>query len=66
MSITAISKIWETIRLHINIPKTLYFNFKVFELRQAIRFPVFLYGKVQLEGLHKGCVELLTNNRMGG
>ena len=64
--IIAISKIRETIRLHINIPKTLYFNFKVFGLRQAIRFPVFLYGKVQLEGLHKGCVELLTNNRMGG
>lgn len=63
---TAISKIRETIRLHINIPKTLYFNFKVFELRQAIRFPVFLYGKVQLEGLHKGCVELLNNTRMGG
>lgn len=64
--ITAISKILETIRLHINIPKTLYFNFKVFGLRQAIRFPVFLYGKVQLEGLHKGCIELLNNNRMGG
>lgn len=64
--IIAISKIRETIRLHINIPKTLYFNFKVFGLRQAIRFPVFLYDKVQLEGLHKGCVELLTNNRMGG
>ncbi len=63
---TVISKIRETLKLHINISKTLYFNFKVFELRQALRLPVFLYGKVQLEGLHKGCVELSTNSRMGG
>lgn len=63
---TAISKIRETLKLHINIPKTLYFNFKVFGFRQAIRFPVFLYGKVELEGIHRGCVELLSITRMGG
>ena len=43
---------------HFNLPKTLYFNFKVFDLRTAIKLPVLLFGDIQLEGLHAGCVEL--------
>ena len=30
-----------------NIPKTIWFNFKMLPLKQAIRLPVFFYGKVQ-------------------
>ena len=32
----------------LNIIKTLYFNIRMFPLLQALRFPVFLYGKVYL------------------
>lgn len=60
-----IERIKDTIKLNINIPKTLYFNFKVFGFRNAIKFPVFLYGKIELEGLYRGCIEI-QHPRMGG
>ena len=62
----ALQRIRETLKLHINVPKTLYFNFKVFDFRQAVRLPVFLYGKVDLDALHRGCVELSSKVRTGG
>lgn len=34
--------------LRLNLPKTLYFNFKVLPFNQAIKLPFFLYGKVYL------------------
>ena len=34
--------------IHLNITKTLYFNFRVLPIQQAIKFPFFLYGKVYL------------------
>lgn len=43
---------------HLNILKTLYFNFRVFKFREAVKLPVFLYDSIQLECLHKGCVKL--------
>jgi len=61
----ALQRIRETLKLHINLPKTLYFNFKVFDFRQAVRLPVFLYGKVDLDALHRGCVELSSKVRTG-
>lgn len=45
-------------RLHFNLPKTLYFNFRVFGIKDALKLPVFLFGNIHLEGLHRGCVEL--------
>ena len=62
----ALRKIRETLKLHINIPKTVYFNLKVFGFRQAMKFPVFLYGRIDLESLHRGCVELSSKARTGG
>lgn len=41
-----------------NLFKTLYFNFKVFNFKDALTLPVFLYGHVQLEGIHRGCIVL--------
>ena len=38
--------------LHFNVLKTLYFNFKFLPFRDAIRFPVFLFGKIDLCGKH--------------
>lgn len=43
---------------HFNLPKTLYFNFKVFDFKTAMKQPVLLFGDIQFEGLHAGCVEL--------
>ncbi len=55
----------ELLRLHFNLPKTIYFNVAVFGIKGALRLPVFLYGKVRLEGLHRGCIEL-QHPRTGG
>ena len=46
------------LKLHFNLPKTLYFNFKVFGIKDALKLPVFLFGSIHLEGLYRGCVEL--------
>lgn len=43
---------------HFNLLKTLYFNFKVFDFKTAVKLPVLLFGNIQFEGLHAGCVEL--------
>jgi len=43
---------------HLNLFKTLYFNFKVFPFRQARKLPVFLYGKVCLDYIYRGCLSL--------
>lgn len=50
--------IWHWYRLHLNLTKTLYFNFRVFDLKTAIKLPVWLYGHIQFGGLHRGCVVL--------
>lgn len=47
---------------HFNLAKTLYLNFKVFKLADAIKLPIFLYGDITLEGLHRGCIQLERNN----
>lgn len=41
-----------------NIFKTLYFNFRVFPLRVALKLPVQVIGKAKLIGLTRGCVKL--------
>lgn len=46
--------------LSLDILKTLYFNFRVFPFRVAIKLPVYLSHKVQLMGVRRGSVELIT------
>lgn len=53
------------LKQHLNLPKTIYFNVKVFGIKKALRLPVFLFGKIHLEGLSRGCVEL-QNLKTGG
>ena len=60
-----IKRLNELLKLHFNLPKTIYFNLSVFGIKDALRLPVFLFGKIQLEGLHRGCIELL-HFRTGG
>lgn len=43
---------------HLNIAKTIYFNFAVFPFKTAIHMPVCLFGKVKTNKLKKGIVEL--------
>lgn len=46
------------LKLHLNLPKTIYFNVKVFGVKNALKLPVLLFGRIHLEGLSRGCVEL--------
>jgi len=57
--------IWHWYRLHFNFTKTLYFNFRVFNFKTAIQLPVWLYGHIQLEDIHRGCV-VLQQYKTGG
>ena len=45
-------------RMHFNLWKTLYLNFKCFRFEDAVKLPIFVYGHVGLEDLHKGCIKL--------
>jgi len=56
--------IWELIKT-INVIKTIWFNFRVFPLRDAIKFPVWLYGSVKLIHIHKGCIKFNCPVRRG-
>lgn len=50
-------------RSHLNYIKTIYFNFRVFPFRTAIKFPIFLFGKVDLYHIEKGCIQLTCITR---
>ncbi len=43
---------------NLNIFSTLLLNFRAFRFRDAIKLPVFCYGNINFEGVHKGCIEL--------
>ena len=55
---SSFKRVRKLLKLHFNLPKTLYFNFKVFGIKDALKLPVFLFGNIHLEGLYRGCVEL--------
>lgn len=40
------------------LPNTIYLNFKVFPIKTAIKFPVFIGGGVKLHNLYPGCIIL--------
>lgn len=54
----------ELLSLHLNIRKTIFFNFKVFKLKDAIHFPVLLFGEVFIEDIYRGCV-IFENEQRG-
>lgn len=39
-----------------NLLKTLWINFKVLSFKDAIKFPIVLYGRVELRGLKRGSI----------
>lgn len=44
-------------KAHFNLFKTIILNFRVFPFKDAIRLPVYIYGKVVLEKIHRGCIK---------
>jgi acetyltransferase-like isoleucine patch superfamily enzyme len=56
------NRIFSLIKLiiHLNVLKTLYFNFKVFPLNIAIRVPVYFYGSVKFVSL-SGQVSIISS-----
>jgi acetyltransferase-like isoleucine patch superfamily enzyme len=48
---------WIKFQLSVNWIKTLYFNFKMFPLKEAIKLPIYFYGKVKFTSL-KGSVKI--------
>lgn len=62
----SISRIVDVLfRSHLNCVKTLWFNFRVFPFKTALRFPVLLFGKVCIDHAERGCVELIGPIRPG-
>ena len=49
-----------------SIPKTLYFNFKCFELHTAIKMPVIVSYRVSLKGIKRDTVVLKTSSVTSG
>ena len=44
-----------------DIPKTILFNFKMFDIKTAIKLPVLISHNVYIEEIHKGCIEIPEN-----
>jgi len=53
-----IARLKELRKLHFRPIKTIWFNLKVFKFHDALRLPVFLFGYIGFEDLHRGCVRL--------
>ena len=45
-----------------NLPKTLYINFRLFNLRTACKLPIIISNKTRLEGINKDTVKIDSNN----
>lgn len=42
----------------LDLPKTIYFNFKVFPFKTAIKLPVLISRHIKTKNLHKGSIEI--------
>ena len=45
----------------LSIPKTIYFNFKVFNFSTAIKLPILITNNVRIKGIYKGCISIKEN-----
>lgn len=62
---TLYKKTVEYKRLHFNLVKTIWFNFKAFNFSVARRLPVYIYGKIRVEQIHRGSIVLMDVRRGG-
>ena len=47
----------------LDLPKTIWINYKVFEFKQALRLPVLISRKIKVVEIHKGTIILPENAR---
>ena len=52
------NKLNRFIHYALSLPKTLYFNFRCFPIRIALRLPIFICHNVRLGELHKGIIRI--------
>ena len=50
------------INVILSIPKTIYLNFRVFDLSVAIKLPVFVSNNVKIKEIYKGCIKINSKN----
>ena len=55
------SKVSLIFQVLISIPKTLYFNFKVFKFKMAIKLPVYVNYNVEIMQIYKGAIKINTS-----
>lgn len=48
-------------KLIISFPKTIYFNFKIFPLKIAVKLPIIISFNVKIKGIYKNCIEINSN-----
>ena len=48
----------EFIKKILSIPKTIYFNFKVFPIKYAVHFPFWIAYNTKIKEVHKGSIIL--------
>lgn len=46
------------LQIIISIPKTLYFNFRVFNFGTAIKLPIYIHYNIEIIQLYKDCIQL--------
>lgn len=51
-------KIYKGIKYIFSIPKTIFFNFRVFPMLTAIKLPVFVTKSVNCRDVYKGCIDI--------
>ncbi len=56
-------KILLILKIIFSIPKTIYLNFKVFEFKTAIKFPVFISNNVKIKKIYKNCI-IIENEKI--
>lgn len=46
------------IKYLLSIPKTIFFNFRVFPLLTAIKMPIFVANSVKINNIYRGCIQV--------
>ena len=45
-------------RILLSLPKTVYYNFKIFNFQDAIKLPILFHYKVKIKKCYKGCIDI--------
>ena len=50
------------LKIALSIPKILYLNIKLFPLQTALKLPVWVHYNVKIANIHRGAIEIASNN----